>query len=153
MGQSCGAGPGVTNAPSANALYATVRTPQSARSAIPHNLSSSTASPIGLIGPALGQPPSALRPSLVILMQRTSIGWLLGLTTSFRGAARPARTRPARIRRAVGEHDCFGGTERTASEQLECAALFRAEMTFSRGRRHLDLLALRPIISPALTYS
>jgi hypothetical protein len=47
----------------------------------------------------------------------------------------------------MGEHIYFGDTERTAGEQLECPALFRAETMFSRGRRHPELLALRPIIS------
>jgi hypothetical protein len=47
----------------------------------------------------------------------------------------------------MGEYIYFGDTERTASEQLECPALFRAETMFSRGRRHPELLALRPIIS------
>jgi hypothetical protein len=47
----------------------------------------------------------------------------------------------------MGEHIYFGDTERTAGEQLECPALFRAETMFSRRRRHPELLALRPIIS------
>ncbi len=42
----------------------------------------------------------------------------------------------------MGEHDYFGDTERTAGEQLECPALFRAEMMFSRGRRHPELLSV-----------
>jgi len=35
--------------------------------------------------------------------------------------------------KAVGEHDHFGGTERTAGEQLECPALFRVDATLSSG--------------------
>ena len=35
----------------------------------------------------------------------------------------------------------------TAGEQLKCPALLGVEKTFSRGRRHPELLALQPIIS------
>jgi len=34
---------------------------------------------------------------------------------------------------AVGEHDHFGGAERTAGEQLECPALLRVDATLSRA--------------------
>jgi hypothetical protein len=33
----------------------------------------------------------------------------------------------------LGEHNCFTGTERAAGKELECPALFRPEMTLSRG--------------------
>jgi len=36
-------------------------------------------------------------------------------------------------REALGKHERFGGAERNAGEHLECPALLRVEMTFSRG--------------------
>ena len=42
--------------------------------------------------------------------------------------------RRVKTRGAGGQgHDHFGGTERTAGEQLECPTLFRVDATLSRG--------------------
>jgi hypothetical protein len=38
--------------------------------------------------------------------------------------------------KALGEHNCFTDTERTACKELECPTLFRAEMMLSQELPH-----------------
>ena len=45
--------------------------------------------------------------------------------------------RQGQSRNAVSGDGCVGSTERNASKQKECPALFRAEVTFSRATWHL----------------
>jgi hypothetical protein len=85
------------------------------------------------VGSALSQSSSAVRPAAVILTRPATIALPSVLRLARSIAASPARTGVSQrlaCEPVVGEHDCLGGAERNAGEQLKRSPPFDTDVTF-----------------------